>query len=514
MVHIVKNLSLVSVCTLLSRIFGFVRDVTVAVCVGASWQYDAFVVALRIPNFGRRLFAEGAFTQAFVPVLCTYEGKPKPAYMRFINAVFGLLSLVVLLIVLLGQYFSGACVAVLAPGLSLTPERLTLASQLLVITFPFLLFVVITAFAAAILNARQHFLAPASAPIVLNVTMIGFVSFAYFTGLSTVHALAWGLVAGGILQLLLQFLPLSRIGVIPKPALDMQEPGVRRVLTLMGPAILGGSVWQINTIIDGMFASFLPSGSISWLYYAERLFEFPIGIIGVALSTVLLPLMSAKSHQKLDAEFSRTVDWGIRWTLLLGVPAAVSLFLLAEPIFITLFQHGAFTAQDSLKSAWALQAFALSLPAHFAIRVLLSAHYSRQNFRFPLKVAICCLVVSVMGNFALVGPYGHVGLALASSLGAWLNVGLLFWSVVHAKAWVFEPGWLRYFVQIIIATLGLTLVVWALKGEVAVWHVQGVIARALSLAGIVGVGVLVYLALLFCLGLRPKTMLANPSGVA
>lgn len=435
--------------TLISRILGFGRDVVLARWFGAGMAMDAFVVAFKIPNFLRRLFAEGSFSLAFVPVLNEYKEKgDDQALKSLIDATTGALLAVLMILTVLGMWGAGWVIRLFAPGFMADPEQLALATDMLRITFPYLMFIALTALAGGILNTLGRFALPALTPALLNISMItAAVAFsAYFD--PPIKALAWGVLVAGILQLSVQLPALIRHRVLPKPWPDFSHPGVRRILKLMVPTLFGSSVAQINLLLDTLIASLLMAGSISWLYYADRLMEFPLGLFGVALSTVILPTLSRLYARQALQVFKQTLDWALWMAWAIGLPAAIGLAVLAGPTMATLFQYGAFAASDVTMASWALKTYCLGLPAFIGVKVLAPAFFSRQDAKTPVKVAIIALltnmvlnVVFVLGLLQWLGPNDgnhlwaslastpglHVGLALASSLTAWLNAGLLWW---------------------------------------------------------------------------------------
>ena len=502
--RLLKAFGVVSAMTGLSRILGFVRDMLLAQTFGASASYDAFLVAFKIPNFMRRLFAEGAFSQAFIPVLSEAKTQQSMEEVRLLTwRVFSVLFITLAAVSALGMLFSGPLVSVFAPGF-VDDARFTLASQLLQITFPYLLLISLTAFAAGILNTWRHFALPAFTPVLLNLALIG--SALWLTGMfaEPVTALAFGVVIGGILQLALQLTALSRIGFFPRFRTDCFDPQVRKILRLMGPAILGASVMQINLLVDAIFASFLPVGSVTWLYYAERLLEFPLGMFAVALSTVILPHLSEQYAQRAPKAFSASLDWAFRWSLIIGLPCAIGLIVLRKAILVTLFQYGAFSAVDSQMCAQALAALASGLVAFITVKILISAFYAQQDTRFPFKVAVLALVSNVVLNSILIGPYAHVGLAMASAISAWINASVLFFMLVKRKVFLFQPGWFGFLIRLVLASITMCFLLLTLLPPAEHWEAWSVGHRILELSLIIGLGSLAYFSVLALSGLRVK----------
>ncbi|MGD9592284.1 MAG: murein biosynthesis integral membrane protein MurJ [Candidatus Berkiella sp.] len=421
-----KSTAIVSFMTFMSRIVGFIRDMVMASVFGASPGMDAFLLAFKIPNFMRRLFAEGAFSQAFVPVLSEYRTNKTPQEVKsLVDNVFGALTVVLILVTIIGVVCAPILVWLFAPGFDTKDPRFSMATHLLQITFPYIFFISLTAFAAGVQNAHGKFAIPAFTPVLLNLSLIiaAFFCSTYFV--EPIYALGWGVMVAGIAQLLFQAPFLSKLALFPSFKLNWQSPGVKRVLTLMTPAIIGASVMQINLLVDTIFASFLPVGSLTWLYFSDRLLEFPIGMFGVALATVVLPHLSQQYAKSSHTGFSASVDWALRWILLIGIPCTIGLVMLSGPMLATLLQYGEFTPHDVIMASRSLIALSLGLVFFLAVKVLVSAFYARQNTKLPVKIAIVAMIANVVFNGLLIGPLAHAGLALASTLSSVINVSLL-----------------------------------------------------------------------------------------
>src|SRR4051812_44185927 len=387
--NLLRALLTVSGLTLISRVMGFARDFFIARAFGAGVASDAFFVAFRLPNLLRRLFAEGAFSQAFVPVLSQYKTREGEAATRLlVDHVASVLGLALIVVSALGVAFAPFIVTLSAPGFADEPEKFQLTASMLRVTFPYIFFISLVSLSGGVLNTWSRFSIPALTPTLLNVCFIvgALVATPYVHPPAMV--LAWSVLAGGVAQLAFQVPALLRIGMLPTPRRPVLDPGVRRILVLMGPAVIGVSVAQISLLINTMFASYLDTGSVSWLYYADRLMEFPTGLLGVALGTILLPSLS-RSHAagNLD-EYSKLLDWGIRLTLLLALPAAVALAMLSIPLVTTLFHYGAFTDLDVMMTRQALMAYSLGLLGLILVKVLAPGFYARQNIATPVKIAI------------------------------------------------------------------------------------------------------------------------------
>ena len=505
---LLRSSGLVGVMTMLSRVLGLVRDMVIARYFGAGAGADAFFVAFKIPNFLRRLFAEGAFSQAFVPVLSSYrEGQPVSEVKRLVDAVAGSLGLILLAVTLVAMLGSPVLTAIFAPGFLEDEVKFALASDMLRITFPYLLLISLTAFAGGILNSYDRFAVPAFTPVLLNLAMIG--AAIYLTPLmdEPVMALAWGVFIAGALQLFFQLPFLMRLGLMPRPRVDYRHEGVSRILKLMGPALFGVSVSQINLLLDTVLASFLQTGSVSWLYYSDRLSELPLGVFGIAIATVILPSLSRKHAAASADQFAATLDWAVRAVLLIGLPAALALALLAEPLIATLFHYGEVTDRDVAMSAQSLRAYSAGLLAFMLIKVLAPGFFARQDTRTPVKIGVIAMVANMVFNLILVFPLAHAGLALATSLSAWLNGFLLWRGLRREGAWQSQPGWPRFLIQIGVANLALALTILWFKAPVSVWLAAGGYERATDMATLVGAGVAVYFLVLAATGVRVRHFL-------
>lgn len=501
--NLLKTLATVSGMTLLSRILGFVRDFIIARTFGAGLATDAFFVAFRLPNLLRRLFAEGAFSQAFVPILAEYKSRNSEVdTKRLIDHVATALFLAVLLVTLLGMIIAPIVIYLSAPGFSADADKFALTVTLTRITFPYILCMSLVALAAGILNTWSRFALPAFTPVMLNIAMIaGALWLAPYCD-PPVLALGWAVFWGGVAQLAIQLPALRHIGMLPRFALNLSDPGVRRILKLMAPAVLGVSVSQLSLLINTVFASFLESGSVSWLYYADRLMEFPAGLLGAALGTILLPSLS-KTHAKGELhEFSSLLDWGLRLTLLLTLPAALALALLAVPLLSTLFQHGAFTAADVLQTRQALVAYSIGLTGLILVKVLAPGFYSRQDIRTPVKIALMTLALTQLMNLAFIGWLKHAGLALSIGLASCFNAFLLYQGLRRQGSYQPATGWLSFLLRLVAALAALGLTLYLGMGNEADWLGWDWTSKVLHLGVLVIAGVAVYLGALFLLGFR------------
>jgi len=502
-VNLLKILAAVSSMTLLSRILGFARDAVIARAFGAGAWTDAFFVAFKIPNLLRRLFAEGAFSQAFVPVLAEYKNRRgAEATHVLINKVATALFLALAAVAALGVLAAPLIVVVSAPGFLATPAKFDLTVDLLRIVFPYILFISLTALAGGVLNTYSRFSLPAFTPVLLNVAMILAATVAAPWFDPPVLALGWGAFLGGCLQLALQLPALKRLGLIPRWDLDLKDEGVRRILKLMAPATLGVSIAQVSLLINTVFASFLETGSVSWLYYADRLMEFPTGMLGVALGTILLPSL-AKHHAENDAqEYSKLLDWGLRLTLLLAAPAAAALAILAVPLIATLFFYGEFTPRDVEMTRLALVAYSVGLLGLILVKVLAPGFYARQDIRTPVKIAILTLFATQAMNLMFIWPLKHAGLALAIGLGACLNAGILYRQLRRQAIYQPQPGWAAFLAKLAAALFAMAVFLWFAMGTEAQWLDYRGRERLAHIALLVAGGAGTYFAALWLLGFR------------
>ncbi len=501
--NLLKALATVSSMTLVSRILGFVRDVLIARLFGAGLATDAFFVAFRIPNLLRRLFAEGAFSQAFVPVLSEYRTRRGDSETKLlVDRTASLLALALLAATALGVAAAPIIIYVSAPGFAASPAKFNLTVAMLRVTFPYILFISLVSLAGGILNTWSRFAIPALTPALLNLSFIFGALFLspYFE--PQVMVLAWAVFVGGALQLALQVPALAKIGMLPRPRLSFSDPGVRRILLLMGPAVLGVSVAQVSLLINTIFASYLEDGSVSWLYYADRLMEFPTGLLGVALGTILLPSLSKYHSTSDENEYSKLLDWGLRLTFILAAPAAVALALLSVPLVTTLFHYGQFGERDVWMTRQALIAYSAGLLGLILVKVLAPGFYARQNIATPVRIAIVTLVATQLMNAALIVPLKHAGLALAIGLGACLNAGLLYRKLREYGIYHPQAGWRMFTLKVAAALATMAVVLWLAMGPERWWLGASGATRAAAIAGLVLLGGAAYFGALWILGFR------------
>lgn len=490
---------------MISRIFGLIRDVVLARFFGAGLGVDVFIVAFRIPNFLRRLFAEGGFSQAFVPVLSEYrENRTEEEVKALLDQTVATLGLALLVISILGVIAAPLLIMLFAPGFIENSGKYELASHMLRITFPYIFFISLTAFAGAILNTYRQFAVPAFTPVFLNLTLIACAIWLapYFPEGQQVIALAWGVLIAGGIQLAFQIPFLLKLGLIPRPRLDGDRAGVKRILILMVPTLFAVSITQINLLVDTLIASFLQTGSISWLYYSDRLVEFPLGVFGVALATVILPNLSAEHAKGSTEAYSRIISWAIGLVFLVSLPAAMGLIILASPILTTLFQYAEFTVNDVIMSSKSLAAYAIGLPGFILVKILASAFFSRQDTATPVKVAVIAMLSNIILNLLLVIPLAHAGLALATSLSAYINAGLLYLLLIRAGHYVPPGPMTALLVRTGIGLVAMAALLGYFLPEDMSWFDWSLSSRVIGLTVWVGFGALVYIASLWLSGIR------------
>jgi putative peptidoglycan lipid II flippase len=501
--------------TLISRIFGFIRDMVIASQFGATASTDAFFVAFKIPNLLRRLFAEGAFSQSFIPVLSALkESGQRNQVKDFIDQMTGSFALILSVITGLGMVMSPLLIMGFAPGFNLHPEQYGLSVDMLRITFPYLFFICLTALSGGILNTWNHFAIPAITPILLNLTLITASIWLAPHLERPITALAWAVVIAGALQLGLQIPSLQRLNLLPRPRIDFRNRGVKRVLRLMVPAMAGASIGQINLMVSAMMASLLATGSISWLYYADRLMEFPLGVFGVGIGTVILPHLSRiHTHHHYQA-FSSTLGWALRWVSLIGFPASIGMFVFSRPLIYTLFQRNEFSLLDAQMAARSLMAYSLGLIGFLAIKVLIPGFSAREDLMTPARYGIYAVGINFVLSLLLVGgaaPDGwqHAGLALAVSLAALTNAALLYIKLLRIKAYTPEPGQWAFHGRVLLAgtAMGALLLNAA---EDYPWEVWTTGERVLHLALCISLAVAIYLVMLFLFGMRSRQLLMDP----
>ena len=501
--NLLRALTTVSGMTLLSRISGLARESLKAVAFGAGVQMDAFEAAFRLPNILRRLFAEGAFSQAFVPIFSEYRERRGDAATRaLLDRVATLLALALLGLTAIGVLAAPWLVYALASGFARTPGKVDLTAQMIRIVFPYILFVSLVSLAGGVLNVFRRFAIPAVTPTLLNLSIIGAAIFLAPYCDPPVTALAWGVLIGGVAQLALQIRPLLALGMLPRPRLDWRDEGVRRTLLAMGPALIGVSAAQISALINTQLAASLGDGRISWITYADRLMEFPTALLGAALGTILLPSLARHHTDDSSAQFSSLLDWGLRLAFLLALPAALALSMLAVPIIATLYQYGRFTVADLMQTRAALLGYTVGLLGLVLVKILAPGFYARQIMKTPVRIAFLTVLVAQTLAVILMGPLGHAGLTLAISLGACLNAALLYRQLRRRGIYTPQPGWLDFVARLAIGLAALGLLLSWIAGPASWWINAGLGARVVRLAWVCAAGAVVYFGVLRLVGFR------------
>jgi putative peptidoglycan lipid II flippase len=501
--NLLRALSTVSTLTLLSRITGLIRESLMAVAFGAGLQMDAFQAAFRVPNILRRMFAEGAFSQAFVPILGEYQRRRGDAATRdLVGRVATLLAVALLGLSVLGIFGAPWLVYALASSFDKTPGKFELTAQLIRIMFPYILFVSLVSLAGGVLNVYRRFAIPAFTPVLLNLSIIASAIFVAPHVEPPIIALAWGVFAGGVAQLVLQLWPLARLHMLPRASFSWRDEGVRRVLSAMGPALLGVSAAQISALINTQLAAYLGNGRISWISYADRLMEFPSALLGVALGTVLLPSLAKHHHDANHGQYRELMDWGLRLCFLLALPAALALALLSVPLIATLYQYGRFTVNDLWQTRAALLGYSVGLLGLIAVKILAPGFYARQNMKTPVRIAFLTVLFAQTLAVILMFQIGHAGLTLSTSLGACFNAALLYVAMRRSGVYAPLPGWAPFLARVAIALLALGVVLWFAGGDDAFWLAAGLWAKVGRLAAVIVAGGTAYFATLWLLGFR------------
>ncbi len=515
--RLLKSGMIVSAMTFISRVLGLVRDVVVANLMGAGASADVFFFANKIPNFLRRLFAEGAFSQAFVPVLTESHAQGDMDKTReLIARAAGTLGVIVSIVTIFGVLGSGVVTALFGFGWFLdwmhggpAAEKFELASVMLKITFPYLWFITFVALSGAILNTLGKFAVSSFTPVFLNVMIILAAWFISPQMSQPEIGLAIGVFLGGLVQFLFQIPFLIKAGVMVKPKWGWRDPGVVKIRTLMIPALFGVSVSQINLLFDTFIASFLQTGSISWLYYSDRLLEFPLGLFGIAIATVILPALSRKHVDAQNEGFAQTMDWGVRMVILLGLPAMLGLMVLAKPMLMVLFMRGEFSPQDVHQASLSLFAYVSGLLNFMLIKVLAPGYYSRQDTKTPVKYGIIAMVTNMVFNAIFAYFYGYVGLAIATALSAFVNMALLYRGLHIAEVYQITKRTVFFIIRLAIAGAAMVAaILWQLE-DMSVWLGWSFAHRSAVLGMLIGLGAVVYLVVLFLTGARLKDLKAG-----
>ena len=505
-----KSTSLVGGMTFISRILGFARDMVLARYFGAGLVTDAFTQAFKIPNFGRRTFGEGAFSLAFVPVLSEYKATRSQEEVKLLtDRVAGSLALVLFIVTLVGVIGAPVLMWLFAPGFTSEPDKYALAVRMLRLTFPYLMFISLTAMAGGILNTYGRFWVPAFTPALFNVVMILAMVWLSPHLAQPGMALAWGVFIAGLVQLGFQLPFLMRLRLLPRPRLGEAHEAVSRIMKLMLPAVFGSSVQQVNLVVDSIIASFLATGSISWLYFADRMLEFPLGVFSIALGTVILPHLAQHYALKNMSGFSATLDWALRLTAVVVMPAAVGFTVFSGPLIATLFQYGHFDGYDTLMVTWALTTYSMGLLSFTLVKVLVPGFYSRQDSRTPVRTGIIAVAANFLLNMLITVPWAragwiapHAGLALSTSLASFINAGLLYRELRRTGVYTPTLGWSRLLLRVAIACVVMGGMLFLFSGHLALWQARGALHRATWLAVWLLLAMAAYFGTLFAVGFR------------
>lgn len=514
--HLFKSTSLVGILTLVSRIAGFMRENIFAIVFGATAQMDAFVIAFRIPNFLRKIFAEGAFSQAFIPVLTEVKvQKTHEQLCTLLARVSGTLGLILMGVSLVGILGSEGWAMIFAPSYLQQPEKFTLLNHLLKIMFPYIFFIALTGLYSSVQNVFNRYAIPAITPLILSICMgWAAISLVPYFPQYPIEAVAYGVLLAGLLQLLIQLPFVWNLKLLVRPSWGWHDPHVKKIVKMMLPALFGVSVAQIGMLVDSMYATFLPTGSVSWLYYADRLMQFPLGVFGIALATVVMPHLSKQIAKSDLNEYKRSIDWSLKLIFLIALPCAVGLAVLAGPILVTLFEYGQFNYQDMLMTRETLWAFALGLFFFIMVKIAVSAFYSRQDMKTPMKVGILAVLTNIILNTILIFPLKHVGLALATSIAAMVNTLTLLIILRRQNMLSFSSGWPKLLIACAAANLTMAGVIFFLQGNLAHWLTWHAWDRALHLSYLIGSGIIVYFVMLFIFGIRKHDFIMREQHVA
>jgi len=517
---LLKSTAVVSSMTMVSRVFGLLRDMVFTRIFGADAGTDAFLVAFKIPNFLRRLFAEGAFSQAFVPVLSGVKNEEgDEAVSELVRNTLGTLAGILFIVSVVAAIAAPILVMVFAPGFIDQPEKFNLTADMLRITFPYILFMSLTALSAGILNSYGRFAVPAFTPVLLNLSLIAAAIWLAPQMEVPIMALAWGVFIAGVAQLAFQIPFILKLGLLRWPRWGWKNSGVRRILKLMIPGIFGSSVMQINLLFDTLIASFLISGSVTWLYLSDRMVELPLGIFGIALATVILPNLSQKHAAGDPKAFSHMLDWALRWVLVIALPAAVALAILAGPILSTLFLYGDFRPLDVEMASISLLAYSLGLIGFILVKVLAPGYFARQDTKTPVKVGIIAMVANMLMNILFVVPMlklgwsaPHAGLALATTFSAFINAGLLYLGLKRSGVYLPQTGWMKLFLQTGLAVSVMGGVIFSVSGDLSFWINATASQRILQLSWIIPLGAVSYFAVLWLTGVRFSQLMRPKQG--
>lgn len=507
--NLLKSLVSMSIVSSSCRILGFMRDFLIAYTFGASVETDVFFSIFKIPNLLRRVFADGAFSQAFIPVLSEYKTKYDSYIIKdFVSNVMGLLIVSLALLIFVCLLFPATIVVLTSPGFSKDINKLNLGIQLFKIIFPYIFLISISSFVSSILYAYNCFLLPSFSPILLNISVILFTLLSSYTNISyfnpPILSLGWGVIFGGILQVLYQLPTLSANKMLVLPKMNFKNSGLKKVLTRIAPAILGVSAGQISLVINSIIASLFNSGSISWLYYADRLMEFPIGVLGMSVSTLIFPKLIKHHTLATKEEYSKLLDWGLRITFILSFPSTILLGFFSKPFIISLFEYGHFTEFDTIMTQKILLCYSFGITALMIIKVLSTAFYSIKNVITPMKISFITLLITQVLNIFFVFFLKQSGLALSISVSAWINAALLFISLYKTKTFYLLPGWFSFLIRTSLAAMIMSIFLWLMLYSIFSWNNGNILIRMTRVSIICSISCLIYVFSLWLFGVNLK----------
>ncbi|BBA84631.1 putative lipid II flippase MurJ [endosymbiont of Euscepes postfasciatus] len=503
--NLLKPLIYVSLATFISKILGFIRDIIIARTFGATVMTDAFFISFKLINLLRRIFAEGVFFQVFIPILINYKKNfDLDSTKKFISYVLGMLIVSLSIIIFLGIVFSPNILKITAPGFVNTDFKFSLSTKILRITFPFILIISLSSIFSAILNTWNMFFIPAFSAIFLNGSMIFFTIFSNKISNPPVLSLAWSVIVGGILQIIYQLIYLKNINMLILPKFTLNDNGIWIMFNKMWPVLISMSIHQMSIIFNTIFTSFLSSGSVSWMYYADRIMEFPSGILGIALNTILFPSLSRSVTNKDEEEYSKSLDWGLRLCFILSIPISFALIILSKPIVFSMFQYGKFSYFDAIMTQKALIAYSIGLIGIILVKILTPSFYSHQDTKTPLKVSLISFFATQILNFILIAKLEHIGLSLSMGITACFNSALLYWYLIKKGLFIPKNGWKQFFKKIIISVFIMSLSLIIILEYMPDWEIGGILSRLSRLIFIILFGFLIYILSLLSLGFRLK----------
>ncbi|WP_343128407.1 murein biosynthesis integral membrane protein MurJ [Buchnera aphidicola (Kurisakia onigurumii)] len=504
--NLLKSIFSIGFITLFSKILGFFRDVLIAQMFGAQIYTDAFFLSFKIPNYLKKFFSEGIFFQAFLPILIGYKNNKKnnKFLKKFVSSVFCATIIIVSLISVVGIFFSKYIVLIIAPGFDINTIKFSLTVHLLQIMFPYVLFSSLAIFISSILHSYNYFLIPALSPVIFNIILISCVYFVSSYFFIPIFSLAWGVILGSIFQFIYQIPFLKKINMLVIPKINIFQIKLLKLIKILSPIVLGFFISQLSFLFNSFFSSYIASGSISWIYYANRIMEFPVGIIGISLSTVLLPFLSKIFSLGNQKDYNNLLDWGLRLSIVLGIPCSIIIGIFSYPIIVSLFQYGYFNYFDSIMTSKALSAYSIGLMAFILIKIVSPAFYSRQNLKIPINSYIISIILTQCMNFLLVVKYRHVGLIFSSVIGSWIHFVILIYYLFKKKFFIPCNKWKKFFYRILISSISMIFFLILFLKLINVWNEGSNIFRITRLFIILFISIFIYTMTLFFLGYNIK----------